>query len=138
MGSVRALVFLCQSMLASGETQDAGFGSELWPLKRVDVANFLRKVAAGDLGWQYRKNFHTIKPVTTKHRFRNKYRLQLREKDHEPMHVHLVGGEVNAKFDLTTLALVAGTVPSGVLVEVNAWLQVNQVALIEEWKSWQI
>ncbi len=76
--------------------------------------------------------------MTTKHRFRNKYRLQLREKDHEPMHVHLVGGEVNAKFDLTTLALVAGTVPSGVLVEVNAWLQVNQVALIEEWKSWQI
>ncbi len=125
-------------MLASGETQDAGFGSELWPLKRVDVANFLRKVAAGDFGRQYRKNFYTIKPMTTKHRFRNKYRLQLREKDHEPMHVHLVGGEVNAKFDLTTLALVAGTVPSGVLVEVNAWLQVNQVALIEEWKSWQI
>jgi len=43
--------------------------------------------------------------MTTKHRFRNKYRLQLREKDHEPMHVHLVGGEVNAKFDLQTLAL---------------------------------
>jgi hypothetical protein len=47
--------------------------------------------------------------MTTKQRFRNKYRLQLREKDHEPMDVHLVGGEVNAKFDLVTLELVAGT-----------------------------
>lgn len=76
--------------------------------------------------------------MTTKQRFRNKYRLQLREKDHEPMHVHLVGGKVNAKFDLATLALVAGTVPTGVLNEVTAWLQVNQAALIEEWTSWQV
>ena len=76
--------------------------------------------------------------MTTKQRFRNKYRLQLREKDHEPMHVHLVGGDVNAKFDLATLALVAGTVPAGVLTEVSAWLQVNQATLIEEWKSWQV
>ena len=30
--------------------------------------------------------------MTTKQRFRNKYRLQLREKYHEPMQVHLVGG----------------------------------------------
>ena len=75
--------------------------------------------------------------MTTKHRFRNKYRLQLREKDHDPMHVHLVGGEVNAKFDLATLSLVAGSVPAGVLVEVTAWLRINQIALIEEWKSWQ-
>ncbi len=39
--------------------------------------------------------------MTTKMRCRNKYRLQLREKDHEPMHVHLVGGAVNARIDLT-------------------------------------
>ncbi len=30
--------------------------------------------------------------MTTKQRFCNKYRLQLREKYHEPMQVHLVGG----------------------------------------------
>ena len=69
--------------------------------------------------------------MTTKHRFRNKYRLQLREKDHEPMHVHLVGGEVNAKFDLATLALVAGTVPAGVLIEVTAWLRFNLFPAVE-------
>ena len=79
-----------------------------------------------------------MQAMTTKQRFRNKYRLQLREKDHEPMHVHLVGGEVNAKFDLATLALVGGTVPAGLLAEVSAWLQANQAVLIEEWKSWQV
>ncbi len=88
--------------------------------------------------WCHRNYFYTIQVTTTKHRFRNKYRLQLREKDHEPMHVHLVGGDVNAKFDLVTLPLVEGAVPSGVLVEVAAWLQDNQAALIEEWKSWQV
>jgi hypothetical protein len=75
--------------------------------------------------------------MTTKQRFRNKYRLQLREKDHEPMHVHLVGGEVNARFDLATLALVAGSVPADLKNEVLAWLRENQAALIEEWKTWQ-
>jgi hypothetical protein len=43
--------------------------------------------------------------MTSKKRFRNKYRLQLREKDHEPMHVHLVGGDVNVKIDLTSLRI---------------------------------
>ncbi len=76
--------------------------------------------------------------MTTKHRFRNKYRLQLREKDHEPMHVHLVGGHVNARFDLATLALVVGTVPTGLLEEVTIWLKAHQLDLIKEWKTWQV
>jgi len=75
--------------------------------------------------------------MTTKQRFRNKYRLQLREKDHEPMHVHLVGGEINARFDLATLALVAGSVPADLKTEVLAWLRENQADLIKEWKTWQ-
>jgi hypothetical protein len=53
------------------------------------------------------------------------------------MHVHLVGGEVNAKFDLVSLELVAGRVPVDVLREVMAWLKANQAALIEEWQTWQ-
>jgi hypothetical protein len=75
--------------------------------------------------------------MTTKKRFRNKYRLQLREKDHEPMHVHLVGGEVNAKFDLITLNLIAGDVPADLKKEVQAWLIENQLELIKEWQQWQ-
>ncbi len=50
--------------------------------------------------------------MTTKQRFRNKYRLELRENDHGPMHVHFVGGDINAKIDLLTLDCVAGAIPS--------------------------
>lgn len=75
--------------------------------------------------------------MTSKQRFRNKYRLQLREKDHEPMHVQLVGGDVNVKIDLTSLRIVAGRMPIDLKREVMAWLNAHQADLIEEWKSWQ-
>ncbi len=75
--------------------------------------------------------------MTSKKRFRNKYRLQLREKDHEPMHVHLVGGDVNVKIDLASLGIVAGSMPMDLKREVMAWLRAHQAELIEEWKSWQ-
>ncbi|SJM94985.1 DUF4160 domain-containing protein [Crenothrix polyspora] len=75
--------------------------------------------------------------MTTKKRFRNKYRLQLRENDHEPMHVHLVGGNINAKIDLETLEVVAGMIPANLKHEVIPWLVENQADLIEEWKKWQ-
>jgi hypothetical protein len=75
--------------------------------------------------------------MTSKKRFRNKYRLQLREKDHEPMHVHLVGGDVNVKIDLASLRIVAGRMPMDLKREVMAWLHAHQAELIEEWKSWQ-
>ena len=75
--------------------------------------------------------------MTTVQRFRNTYRLQLRERDHEPMHVHLVGGEINAKFDLATLELVAGTLPAGLKAEVTDWLRSHQADLIKEWNKWQ-
>ncbi len=75
--------------------------------------------------------------MTSKKRFRNKYRLQLREKDHEPMHVHLVGGDVNARIDLASLRVVAGNIPANLKREVMAWLRAHQAELIEEWKSWQ-
>ncbi|MHB8849261.1 MAG: DUF4160 domain-containing protein [Burkholderiales bacterium] len=75
--------------------------------------------------------------MTTKKRFRNKYRLQLWEKDHEPMHVHLVGGEINAKFDLVTLELTDGALPADLKKEVLVWLERHKIELIKEWKSWQ-
>ncbi|MFI3123703.1 MAG: DUF4160 domain-containing protein [Methylococcales bacterium] len=75
--------------------------------------------------------------MTTKQRFRNKYRLELRENDHEPMHVHFVGGDINAKIDLLTLNIVAGVIPATLKKEVLAWLQENQINMIEEWKICQ-
>ncbi len=75
--------------------------------------------------------------MTSKKRFRNRYRLQLREKDHEPMHVHLVGGDVNVRIDLASLRVVAGVLPKDLKREVMAWLRAHQAELIAEWKSWQ-
>ncbi len=71
--------------------------------------------------------------MTTKQRFRNKYRLQLRENDHEPMHIHVVGGDVNAKIDLITLKVIAGDIPTSLRKEILTWLIKNQAVMIEEW-----
>jgi hypothetical protein len=53
------------------------------------------------------------------------------------MHVHLVGGNVNVKFDLLTLQVVAGAIPADLKKEVLTWLTEHQASLIEEWKKWQ-
>lgn len=75
--------------------------------------------------------------MTTKYRFRGKYRLQLREKDHAPMHVHLVVGDVNVRIDLAELRIVSGGMPDNLKDEVMDWLAENQMILIKEWKKWQ-
>jgi hypothetical protein len=42
--------------------------------------------------------------MTTKQRFRNnKYRLEVRERDHGPAHVHLTGGGFDVIIDLLSL-----------------------------------
>ncbi|OQX20466.1 MAG: hypothetical protein BWK76_01330 [Desulfobulbaceae bacterium A2] len=75
--------------------------------------------------------------MTTKHRFRDKYRLQLLEKDHEPMHIHLVGGALNVRIDLISLKIISGTMPTALQDEVMAWLVVHREELITEWHQWQ-
>lgn len=73
--------------------------------------------------------------MTTKQRFRNKYRLEIREDDHPPMHAHLVGGSVDLMIDLQTLSC-TGYVPRGLRDEVMTWVITNQDELIMEWKKW--
>ena len=73
--------------------------------------------------------------MTKKKRFRNKYRLEIREDDHLPMHAHLVGGSVDVLIDLGTLVCV-GTFPRRLRDEVMAWVAENRDELIEEWKKW--
>ena len=67
--------------------------------------------------------------MTTKQRFRNKYRLEIREDDHPAMHAHLVGGSVDVLIDLQTLAC-AGAFPRGLREEVMAWVVANRHELI--------
>ncbi len=74
--------------------------------------------------------------MTTKQRFRsNKYRLEVRERDHGPAHCHLVGGEVDVIIYLTDLAT-DGAWPRGLRAEVMAWVRLNLDDLWKEWQQW--
>lgn len=74
--------------------------------------------------------------MTTKHRFRGRYRLELREEDHIPMHVHLVGGGVDVVISLETLTVTQGLVDKKLLSEVMAWVSDHHAELVKEWKKW--
>ena len=82
------------------------------------------------------KSFLYYDPMTTRHRFRNKYRLQIREKDHLPMHCHLVGGNIDVAIDLQTLTVIEGRWPADLAEEVLDWLTEHQHELIAEWHKW--
>ena len=73
--------------------------------------------------------------MTTKARFRNKYRLEIRERDHGPAHCHLVGGNVDVLIELETLRC-TGRWARGLKTEVLAWIEVHISELWKEWKKW--
>ncbi len=73
--------------------------------------------------------------MTTKHRFRNKFRLEIRERDHGPAHCHLVGGNTDVIIDLATLDA-DGEWPRGLRDEVLVWMATHHDELWEEWKKW--
>jgi hypothetical protein len=74
--------------------------------------------------------------MTTKQRFRQgRYRLELRERDHGPAHLHLVGGGFDVISELGTLES-SGRWPSGLRVEVIAWIEAHREQLLEDWNRW--
>ncbi len=75
--------------------------------------------------------------MTTKQRFRSgRYRLEVREKDHPPGHVHLTGGGLDVVIDLETLKVRDGVWPASLKEEVMIWVAEHREELIEEWKRW--
>ena len=74
--------------------------------------------------------------MSTKHRFRDKYRIELREKDHLPPHVHLTGGGLDVLINLESCQVMLGKAPKSVLNEALAWVQEHQAELLKEWKKW--
>lgn len=64
--------------------------------------------------------------MSTKYRFRDKYRIQLREKDHLPPHVHLTGGGVDVLICLHFVVVIRGDEPPSVLQEALSWIRVHQ------------
>lgn len=75
--------------------------------------------------------------MTTKQRFKNKYALQVRERDHNPPHVHLIGGGIDATIYLNTMEC-TGMIPVDLKLEVLAWMAAHHDELMEEWKLWHI
>ena len=73
--------------------------------------------------------------MTTKRRFRAKYRLEIRERDHGPAHCHLVGADTDIVIYLTTLET-DGAWPRGLRQEVMVWIEANRKDLIKEWRKW--
>jgi hypothetical protein len=74
--------------------------------------------------------------MTTKQRFRQRYRLEIREDDHPPPHVHLTGGGIDAVISLETLTVLQGWAPKALQQEVLQWVRAHQHELLEEWKAW--
>lgn len=74
--------------------------------------------------------------MSTKYRFRDKYRIQLREKDHLPPHVHLTGGGIDVLICLHLVVPLRGHAPPAVLKDALDWVRAHREQLMEEWKQW--
>jgi hypothetical protein len=72
--------------------------------------------------------------MSTKYRFRDKYRIQLREKDHPPPHVHLTGDGADVMLSLETIEVMMGKAPPLIIKEAPAWIADNQAKLLGDWK----
>jgi len=82
----------------------------------------------------YRHFGDSFLDMSTKYRFRNTYRIQLREKDHPPPHFHLTGGGVDVMLSLETVEVMAGKAPPLIIKEALEWVRTHQLQLLEDWK----
>ncbi|MBZ9782163.1 DUF4160 domain-containing protein [Pseudomonas sp. REP124] len=72
--------------------------------------------------------------MSTKYRFRDTYRIQLREKDRPPPHVHLTGGGLDVMLSLETIEVMRGKAPPLIIKEALDWVRAHQTQLLEDWK----
>ncbi|WP_460140038.1 DUF4160 domain-containing protein [Pseudomonas sp. S2_E01] len=72
--------------------------------------------------------------MSTQYRFRDTYRIQLRERDHPPPHVHLVGGGLDVVLSLEPVKVTMGLAPPLIIKEALDWVRAHQAQLLEEWK----
>ncbi len=77
----------------------------------------------------YRHFGDSLRGMSTKYRFRDTYRIQLREKD-----VHLTGGGLDVMLSLETVEVMVGKAPPLIIKEALAWVRAHQVQLLEDWK----
>ena len=82
----------------------------------------------------YRHFGDSLRGMSTKYRFRDSSRIQLREKDHPPPHVHLTGGGLDVMLSLETVEVMVGKAPPLIIKEALAWVRAHQVQSLEDWK----
>jgi hypothetical protein len=82
----------------------------------------------------YRHFGDIVRGTSTKYRFRDTYRIQLREKDHPPPHVHLTGGGLDVMLCLETVEVMVGKAPPLIIKDAREWGRAHQVQLLEDWK----
>ena len=58
-------------------------------------------------------------------------------KDHNPPHFHVKYGEFNCKIDIKTGELIEGELPSKQLRLVQAWFEIHNEELINNWEEGQ-
>jgi len=83
---------------------------------------------------RYRHFGDSLSVMSTKYRFRETCRIQLREKDHPPPHVHLTGGGLDVMLSLETVEVMRGKAPPLIIKEALEWVRANQAQLLEDWK----
>lgn len=59
-------------------------------------------------------------------------------KEHEPSHIHAIYGDYIGVFNLNTLEMIEGDMPKKGRELVEEWLEINQQALLEMWKTQNI
>lgn len=82
----------------------------------------------------YRQFGDTLGGMSTKYRFRDTYRIQLRERDHPPPHVHLTGSGVDVVLSLETVEVMMGRAPPLIIKESLDWVRAHQAQLLEDWQ----
>jgi len=65
-------------------------------------------------------------------------KMFFKPKEHEPSHIHALYGEYVGIFDLTTLEMTEGDLPSKAQKLVREWLEANQSDLLKMWKNQEI
>ena len=65
-------------------------------------------------------------------------KMFFKPKEHEPSHIHAIYGEYIGIFDLTTLEMSDGDLPSTAQRLVKEWLVQHQDKLKEMWETQQI
>ncbi|WP_082531804.1 DUF4160 domain-containing protein [Methylobacterium sp. Leaf469] len=62
------------------------------------------------------------------------FRLEVRSREHNPPHFHILGPDHHALVDIQTLQVIEGTCSRKMLAETVAWAADKTEALMTEWR----